>query len=58
MGRRVVIGLVALFLAGFGFLTVQGIVRHGLTFEAVVSVLVLLLLGVGILGAMRNPPGR
>lgn len=58
MGRGVVMGLVALFIAGLGFLTAQGIVRHGLTFEAVVSVLVLLLLGIGIVGAMRNPPGR
>ncbi len=58
MGRAVVMWLVALFLAGFAFLTVRGIIRHGLSFEAVVSVLVLLLLGIGIVGAMRHPPGR
>lgn len=56
MARSIVMLLVLLFLAGLAFLTVEGVIRDGLTFEAVVSALVLLLLAVGIIGAMRNPP--
>ena len=54
--RLIVLAMSIVFIAGLGFLTVSSMVTHGLSLEGVVSVLVLLVLGVGIIGAMSTPP--
>jgi hypothetical protein len=48
----------ALFVVGFAFLTLQGIAEHGFTLEGAVSVFVIVLLAVGIFGALLTPPRR
>ena len=44
------------FIAGFAFLTFASIVEQGFSVAAALSILILLLLSVGIVGALRNPP--
>jgi hypothetical protein len=56
MRRLLVLGAALAFLVFFGFLTFISISEHGLTFEGVVSILVVALLTVGIVGALINPP--
>jgi hypothetical protein len=56
MTRVAVLAVALAFILGFAFLTIAGIEQYGLTSEAVVSVFVLVLLTVGIVGALRNPP--
>jgi hypothetical protein len=58
MTRVAVLAVSLAFILGFVFLTINGILQHGLTAEAVLSVIVLLPLTVGIIGALRNPPRR
>jgi hypothetical protein len=54
---RVAVLVVALaFILGFAFLTIGGIAEYGFTAEGVISVFVLVLMAVGIFGALRNPP--
>ena len=54
--RNAVLAAVLVFIAGFAFLTFASIVEQGLTVAAVLSILILVLLSVGIVGALRNPP--
>jgi hypothetical protein len=56
MRRNVVLLAVLVFIAGFAFLTVAAIVEQGLTIAGVLSILILVLLSIGIVGALRNPP--
>jgi hypothetical protein len=56
MTRLVVLGVALLFIAGFAFLTFASVVKGGFTLGSLASVLILVLLGVGIVGALRNPP--
>jgi hypothetical protein len=56
MTRVAVLAVALVFILGFVFLTIDGIVENGLTPEGVLAVIVLLPLTVGILGALRNPP--
>jgi hypothetical protein len=58
MTRRLVLGAALLFIAGFAFLTVSAVSQQGFTLLSAVSIFVLVLLGVGIVGAMLNPPRR
>jgi hypothetical protein len=58
MTRLLVLGAVLVFIAGFAFLTVAAISKEGLTFATLLSVFILVLLAVGIVGALRNPPRR
>jgi hypothetical protein len=58
MTRVAVLAVALAFILGFAFLTIEGLAKYGLTAEGVLSVLVLLLLSVGIVGALRNPPRR
>lgn len=58
MTRLIVLGVALLFIAGLAFLTVAAIIeQHGVTILGLVSIFVLVLLAVGIVGALRNPPG-
>ncbi len=56
MTRLLVLGAVLVFIAGFAFLTVNAIASEGVTFATLLSVFILVLLAVGIVGALRNPP--
>jgi hypothetical protein len=56
MTRVAVLALSLAFILGFAFLTIGGLVQYGLTAEGVLSVGVLVLLAVGVVGALRNPP--
>lgn len=56
MSRLVVLGVALMFIAGFAFLTFAAVLQGGFTLGSLVSVLILVLLCVGIVGALRNPP--
>jgi hypothetical protein len=58
MTRVAVLAVSLAFILGFAFLTIGGIAQYGLTAEGVLSVLVLVILTVGVIGALRNPPRR
>ena len=56
MTRTLVLGAVLIFIAGFAFLTISAALNQGVTLASVLSVFILVLLGVGIIGALFNPP--
>jgi hypothetical protein len=58
MTRLVVLAVVAMFVAGFAFLTLSAVSQQGFTLASAISVFVLVLLVVGIVGALLNPPRR
>lgn len=59
MTRLIVLGVALVFIAGLAFLTVAATFEQGgLTILGLVSIFVLVLLAVGIVGALRNPPRR
>jgi hypothetical protein len=54
--RLLVLGVALVFIAGLAFLTLSAVSRQGFTLASAVSIFVLVLLAVGIVGALRNPP--
>jgi hypothetical protein len=54
--RLLVLGVALVFIIGFAFLTLSAVAHQGVTLASLISVFVLALLGVGIVGALRNPP--
>ncbi len=56
MRRLLVLGSVLAFIAGFAFLTFAAIVEQGFTIASFISLVILVLLSIGIVGALRNPP--
>jgi hypothetical protein len=58
MTRILVLAVALVFILGFAFLTVGSALEQGLTIGSLLSALVLLLLLVGIVGALFNPPRR
>jgi hypothetical protein len=56
MRRILVLGAVLVFIAGFAFLTVAAAIEQGVTIASLISIFILVLLAVGIVGALRNPP--
>ena len=56
MARILVVFAALVFIAGFGFLTYHAISDQGVTPLGIVSVFIVVLLAVGIIGALRNPP--
>ena len=56
MTRLLVLALALMFIAGFAFLTFAAVVEEGFSVASVLSVFILVLLAVGIVGALRNPP--
>ncbi len=56
MPRLAVLALVLVFILGFAALTLRAVAERGFTLASLLSVLILVLLAVGIIGAMRNPP--
>ncbi len=58
MTRVVILLVAALFIVGFAFLTLSAIAAQGFTLGSAISILVIALMGIGILGALLNPPRR
>jgi hypothetical protein len=57
MTRLAVLAIALLFIVGFAFLTFTVIVKEGgITAASGLSILIVVLLAVGIVGALRNPP--
>jgi hypothetical protein len=56
MGRTLVLGCSLAIICLLAFLTLSVAVREGVDILVVVSGIVLLLLGVGVLGALSTPP--
>jgi len=54
--RLLVLITVIVFFAGFALLTIAAISEQGLGAGGVISIFILVLVGVGIVGALRNPP--
>jgi len=51
MTRLVVLGVALVFIVGFAFLTLVSITEQGFTAGSLLSVFILLLLGIGVIGA-------
>jgi hypothetical protein len=58
MTRILILALALLFIVGFAFLTISAVSQQGFTLLSAVSICVLVLLAVGIVGALLNPPRR
>jgi predicted PurR-regulated permease PerM len=58
MTRTLVLAVALAFILGFAFLTIASAIEQGITIGSLLSALVLLLLFVGIVGALFNPPRR
>jgi hypothetical protein len=58
MTRMLVLLVAAVFIVGFAFLTLSDIAARGFTLGSAISILVIALMGIGILGALLNPPRR
>ena len=56
MTRLIVLAVALLFVVGFAVLTPHAAAEQGVTLGTLVSFAVLVLLGVGVIGALRNPP--
>jgi len=56
MARTLVLGFSLAIICLLAFLTVSVAVRHGIDILVIVSGIVLLLLGIGVLGALTTPP--
>jgi hypothetical protein len=56
MARILVIAAALIFIAGFAFLTYRAFAKQGVTLLGLLSVFILIVLAVGIVGALRNPP--
>ena len=58
MTRLLILLVATLFIVGFAFLTISVIAAQGFTLGGVVSIFVVALMGIGIVGALLNPPRR
>lgn len=56
--RFVVLVIVVVFTVFIGVLTALDIARHGVTWLDVLSILIVILFGTGIVGALLQPPRR
>jgi uncharacterized membrane protein len=54
--RALVLGAALVFIAGFAFLTLAAIIENGFTAASALSIFILVLLAVGVIGALRHPP--
>jgi hypothetical protein len=54
--RIAVFGAALIFIAGFAFLTFSAVAEQGFTLGSLLSVFVLVLLGIGIVGALLSGP--
>jgi hypothetical protein len=58
MARVLVFLSAVLFIFGLGLLTAVYFKDNGVTFVGIVGLVVLLVIGVGVLGALLHPPRR
>jgi hypothetical protein len=58
MTRLLILLVATLFIVGFAFLTISAIAAQGFTLGGAISIFVVVLMGVGIVGALLNPPRR
>jgi hypothetical protein len=56
MARALVLGGTLLIICLLAFLTISVAVKDGIDILVVVSIIILLLLGIGVLGALSTPP--
>jgi len=56
MARGAILAVVLVAIGGLAFLTLSVAVREGVDVLVVVSFVILLLLGFGVLGALTTPP--
>jgi hypothetical protein len=56
MTRLFVLAATAVFVGGFAFLTLSALSQQGFTLASGISIFVLVLLAIGIVGALLNPP--
>ena len=56
MNRTIVLFLALVFIVGFAVLTIAAIDQEGVTGESVIAIFILILLAVGVIGGLRNPP--
>ncbi len=58
MTRLLVLWAALLFITGFAFLTLSAVSKEGFSLASAISIFILVLLAVGIVGALLNPPRR
>jgi hypothetical protein len=58
MGRNVALVGTLVFVALLSFLTLDVMARTGFDVLVLVSLAILAMVGFGVLGALRNPPGK
>jgi hypothetical protein len=56
MARALVLGGTLLIICLLAFLTISVAVKDGIDVLVVVSIIILLLLGIGVFGALSTPP--
>jgi hypothetical protein len=56
MTRLVVFAAALTFVVGFAFLTIEAIAQQGLSVAGALALLLIVILTVGIVGALRHPP--
>jgi hypothetical protein len=56
--RVLVLSIALAFIALLGTLTVYVFIHDGVSVDAIVAVLILILFAVGIVGALRHPPSE
>jgi predicted PurR-regulated permease PerM len=56
MTRTLVLAVALAFILGFAFLTVSSALEQGFTIGSLLAAFIILLLLVGIVGALFNPP--
>ena len=54
--RAIVFAIALVFTALLAYLTIVDFVRHGLTAVGVLGTLIVIIFGVGFVGALRHPP--
>jgi hypothetical protein len=55
MTRTVVMAAAILIIFGFALLTIHAVAEQGVSLASVVSLFILILLGVGVIGAASHP---
>lgn len=56
MTRLFVLCAALVFIVGFAYLTFHAVAEQGVTVAGLLSVFILVMLAVGIIGVLRNPP--
>lgn len=58
MTRTLVLAVSLAFILGFAYLTIGSAIEQGITIGSLLAAFIILLLLVGIVGALFNPPRR